>query len=92
MTSRTPGVHRSCRAILSGCWGWLARRGVVQYNVIAATSPAPRGRVQEYRVSTYTEVVALLAAAHAYRLGWIAPAILSLAGTGLRRQEVADMH
>ena len=92
LTSRTPGVHKSCRAILSGCWGWLARRGVVQYNVIAATSPAPRGRVQEYRVSTATEVAALLTAAHAYHIGWIAPAILSLAGTGLRRKEVADMR
>ena len=92
LTSRTPGVHKSCRAILSGCWAWLARRGIVQYNVLAATSAPPKGRVQEYRVSTTTEVVALLAAAHAYHIGWIAPAILSLAGTGLRRQEVADMR
>lgn len=92
LTSRTSGVHKSCRAILSGCWGWLARRGVVQYNVISTTSPAPRGRVQEHRVSTSTEVAALLAAAHAYHLGWVAPAILTLAGTGLRRAEVAAIR
>ncbi|MBC6807573.1 hypothetical protein HMPREF2651_10315 [Corynebacterium sp. HMSC063A05] len=92
LTSRSQGIHRSCRAILSGCWRWLTRRGVVPYNVVAATSPAPTERILEYRSSTAEEIVALLTAAHAYNLPWIAPALLAYAGTGLRRGEIVNLR
>lgn len=87
------GTRRTCRAVMSGCWRWLATQGVVATNPVPLTSPIHAEDVQERRTTTPEQTRALLAAARQYPTSpWLYSAMLLYAVTGLRRGEVARIR
>ena len=93
LRSLSQGTRRTTKALLSGCWRWLASQGIVASNPIPLTSKAPpMEEVQERRYSTPEETRALVTAARSYHLHWVLPALMLYATTGLRREEIAQIR